>query len=119
VDKWFGKFQVLSQIDLGPAILLRTGHSIVAAPYHRNLVGLRAAIEASEGSEAVLRRVARDRGADYLVLCTHALESGGPDKPQPFATGLARGSRATPDWLEPINDMPGGSALKVWRIRRE
>ncbi len=110
---------VLSQIDLGPAILLRTGHSIVAAPYHRNLVGLRAAIEASEGSEAVLRTVARDRGADYLVLCTLALESRGPDKPQPFATGLARGSRATPDWLEPINDMPGGSALKVWRIRRE
>jgi hypothetical protein len=110
---------VLSQIDLGPAILLRTGHSVVAAPYHRNLVGLRAAIEASEGSEAVLRTVARDRGADYLVLCTLALESRGPDKPQPFATGLARGSRATPDWLEPINDMPGGSALKVWRIRRE
>ncbi|MFB0490248.1 hypothetical protein ABIE45_002834 [Methylobacterium sp. OAE515] len=109
---------VLSQIDLGPAILLRTGHSIVAAPYHRNLVGLRAAIEASEGSEAVLRTVARDRGADYLVLCTLALESRGPDKPEPFATGLARGSQATPNWLDPINDMPGGSALKVWRIRR-
>jgi hypothetical protein len=63
--------------------------------------------------------VAWDRGADYLVLCTLALESGGPDKPQPFATGLARGSQATPDWLEPVGGMPGGSALKVWRIRRE
>ncbi|MBP1183090.1 hypothetical protein [Methylobacterium sp. PvR107] len=110
---------VLSEIDLGPAILLRTGHSIVAAPYHRNLVGLRAAIEAFEGSQAVVREVARDRGADYLVLCTLALEPGGPDKPQPFATGLARGSQAIPDWLEPVGGMPGGSPLRVWRIRRE
>ena len=66
-----------------------------------------------------MRTVTRDRGADYLVLCTHALASAGPDKPEPFATGLARGSQATPDWLEPIGGVPGGSALKVWRIRRE
>ena len=110
---------VLSSIDLGPAILLMTHHAVVAAPYHRNLVGLRAAIEASEGSEATLRQVTGARGADYLMLCTAALDRAEAGKPEPYATSLARGTEPAPDWLTPVTDMPGSSALKVWRIRHE
>lgn len=110
---------VLSSIDLGPALLLMTHHAVVAAPYHRNLVGMRAAIEASEGSEATLRRVTRARGADYLLLCTAALDQAEPGRPEPFATDLARGTVPTPDWLTPVTDLPGSSALRVWRIRRD
>lgn len=110
---------VLGSIDLGPALLLMTHHAVVAAPYHRNLVGMRAAIEASEGSEDTLRRVAQARGADYLLLCTAALDRAEPGRPEPFATDLARGTVPAPDWLTPITDLPGGSALKVWRIRRD
>lgn len=109
---------VLSLIDLGPAILLNTHHAVVAAPYHRNLVGLRAAIDAAAGSQATLRRVTLERGADYLVLCTAALERGDAAGPEPFATGLARGTLPAPDWLDPVTDMPAVAALKVWRIRR-
>ena len=77
-----------------------------------------AAIEAFAGSQDALRQVVEDRGADYLVLCTAALEDGGPDKPPPFATDLARGGQPAPDWLEPVGDVAAGSALKVWRVRR-
>lgn len=110
---------VLSSIDLGPALLLMTHHAVVAAPYHRNLVGLRAAIEASVGSAETLRRVADARGADYLLLCTAALEKAKAGRPEPFATQLARGTVATPDWLTPIATLPAVSALKVWRIRHD
>ncbi len=110
---------VLSSIDLGPALLLMTHHAVVAAPYHRNLVGMRAAIEASAGSEDTLRRITRQRGADYLMLCTAALDRAEPGGPEPFATDLARGAVPAPDWLTPVTDLPGGSALRVWRIRRD
>jgi hypothetical protein len=110
---------VLSRIDLGPALLLMTHHAVVAAPYHRNLVGMRAAIEAAEGSEETLRRVARERGADYLLLCTAALDRSEAGGPEPFATDLARGAVPDPDWLAPVTDLPAGPALRVWRIRRD
>ncbi|MCJ2089096.1 hypothetical protein MKK88_24375 [Methylobacterium sp. E-005] len=110
---------VLGSIDLGPPLLLMTHHAVVAAPYHRNLIGLRAAIEASEGSEATLRRVVRARGADYLLLCTAALDRPEAGRQEPFATDLARGIAPAPDWLTPITDLPGGSTLRVWRIRRD
>ncbi len=110
---------VLGTIDLGPAILLMTHHTIVAAPYHRNGVGLRAAIEASAGTQTTVRRVARERGADYLLLCTSVLDEAEAGGPEPFATSLARGTAPAPDWLAPVGAMPGGSTLRVWRIRRD
>ncbi|MCJ2073009.1 hypothetical protein MKK75_30155 [Methylobacterium sp. J-030] len=110
---------VLGSIDLGPALLLMTRHAVVGAPYHRNLVGMRAAIEASEGSEDTLRQIAQARGADYLLLCTAALDGGQAGGPAPFAADLARGTVPAPDWLTPVTGLPGGSALRAWRIRRE
>ena len=47
---------MLAPIQMGPAILLYTPHTIVAAPYHRAIPGLIAAIEGFGGSEADLRR---------------------------------------------------------------
>lgn len=55
---------ILAPIDLGPQLLLRTHHRVLAAPYHRNAQGIRAWIEgASDPSRA------RDAGTDYLILC--------------------------------------------------
>ena len=55
---------VLAPIDLGPQLLLRTPHRVLAAPYHRNGYGIRAWIEgAGDPSRA------RAAGADYLILC--------------------------------------------------
>ncbi|MCJ2051330.1 hypothetical protein [Methylobacterium sp. J-070] len=102
---------VLAPIFLGPAILLRTSHRIVAAPYHRAIPGLLAAIEGLGGTEADLDRVLRDFGIRYLVAC--------PDRPMAdlqaepaFATRLARGA-ARSGRLEPV-ELPG--PLKVWRV---
>ena len=102
---------VLAPIFMGPTILLRTPHTIVAAPYHRAITGLTAAIEGLGGTEGDLDRVLRDFGIRYLVAC--------PDRPADdlqaeiaFASRLATGA-ARSDRLEPL-DMPG--PLKVWRV---
>ncbi|WP_336489104.1 hypothetical protein [Methylobacterium nigriterrae] len=103
---------VLALVRMGPAILLHTPHSVVAAPYHRASAGLRAAIEGLGGSEADLRRHVAARGATYLVACPgHPAADLGAEPA--FATRLAAGTAAA-DWLEPVP--VAGTNLKIWRV---
>ncbi|GJD44450.1 hypothetical protein AFCDBAGC_2317 [Methylobacterium cerastii] len=103
---------VLAPVVMGPSILMRTPHAVVAAPYHRAIPGLTAAIEGLGGSEADLRRHVAAHGVRYVVVC-RARPSPGLDGPA-FATRLARGE-VQADWLEPLP--LGGDVLKVWRLR--
>ena len=104
---------ILAPIFMGPAILLHTPQRIVAAPYHRAIPGLTAAIEGLGGTQADLDRVLSTFGIRYLVAC--------PDRPaedlqtQPaFATRLLQGT-ARSDRLRPL-DLPG--PVKVWEVVR-
>ncbi|WP_407528771.1 hypothetical protein [Methylobacterium oryzisoli] len=106
---------VLAPVDLGPSLLLNTPHRVVAAPYHRNIVGIQAGIEAF-GSEESLRGVAAARGADYIVLCR---APGGRSPDGPVARGLLDGA-LVPSWLEPVpvqTMLPQTSGLRVWRVQ--
>ncbi|MDP4022130.1 hypothetical protein Q8W71_05820 [Methylobacterium sp. NEAU 140] len=104
---------VLAPIFMGPSILLRTPHAVVAAPYHRAIPGLTAAIEGLGGTEADLRRSVAAFGVDYLVACPS--RPGDDIRGAPaFATRLARGETSS-DWLAPVA-VPG--VLKVWRVTR-
>lgn len=62
---------VLAPIDLGPQLLLRTHHRVLAAPYHRNAHGIRAWIDGANDPSR-----ARAAGADYLIVCRPG--HGGP-----------------------------------------
>lgn len=104
---------VLAPIFMGPSILLRTPHRIVAAPYHRAVPGLTAAIEGLGGTEADLNRVLSTFDVRYLVACPARPADDLQAEPA-FATRLARGA-ARSDRLEPV-DLPG--PLKVWRVLR-
>ena len=101
---------VLAPIDLGPDILLRTHHAIIAAPYHRNVAGLVAAITAFGGSEADVKAVMSAMHADYLVICPALVPAQG--QANSFAAKLAAGAKVP--WLvpEPVSAGP----LKVWRV---
>lgn len=104
---------VLAPISLGPSILLRTSHSVVAAPYHRAVPGLEAAIEGLGGTEADLNRVLTAFRIRYLVACPARPADDLQAEPA-FATRLAQGE-AQSDRLAPVA-MPG--PLKVWRVTR-
>lgn len=103
---------ILAPIAMGPSILLRTPHSVVAAPYHRAIAGLTAAIEGLGGTEADLRRHVDALGITYLVTCPNL--PGLDLLPETaFATRLTRGETTAP-WLEPLT-LAG--RLKAWRVR--
>jgi len=102
---------VLAPVFMGPAILLNTAHSIVAAPYHRAVPQIAASLEGLGGTEADLRRATASQGATYLVAC--------PTRPADdlrsetaFATRLMRGE-ASAAWLRPE---PSQGPLKIWRV---
>ncbi len=58
---------VLAHVDLGPAILLHTAHSVPAAPYHRNVEGILVADELLGGPSTVADL--RAAGVDLVVVC--------------------------------------------------
>ncbi|SFV07591.1 hypothetical protein SAMN02799631_04585 [Methylobacterium sp. 174MFSha1.1] len=99
---------ILARIDLGPALLLHGHHTVVAAPYHRALPGLVAALEAFHDANS-LAAVAARVGADYIVACATPADPGAPS----VADRIGRGE-ITPPGLEPVPvpDTP----LRVWRL---
>ncbi|MFC3691213.1 hypothetical protein ACFOWB_03180 [Chenggangzhangella methanolivorans] len=107
----------LNTIDVGPALLAHTGLSVVGAPYHRNVDGLTAALDAFGGSEETARSVALSRGAAFVVVC--ATDGGvtpyAEENPGGFSAKLLSGP--APAWLEPI-DLGPDAKLKAWRVLR-
>lgn len=103
---------ILADLDLGPSILLNTGHKVVAAPYHRAIAGLTASVEGLRGDEATLKRALATSSATYLAVCTNQ-DASKTLVPEPFAHQLIMG-KAMASWLErlPLPD----TALAVWRV---
>jgi len=75
---------ILAHFNHGPELLYRTGHAVVASPYHRNTAGLLDTHRAfgSEDDRAA-REVAARRGIDLVLLCRD-----GPVLPYPAVRDL-------------------------------
>lgn len=106
---------LFAPIDLGPAILQRTGHSVVATAHHRNVVGIGKVLRAYTGTPDEARRIVAASGAGWLLFCptlgeTQRYTAIAPDG---LAARLAKGN--TPGWLRPVH-VPGVTDLKVYRI---
>jgi hypothetical protein len=93
---------VLTQIDLGPFVLLYTRHSVIAAPYHRNNHGNRLMIDSLMAAPEAAREKLRAAGVRYIALCdaTNKEERLNKMAPQGLAAAIAH---ETPlDWLRPL-----------------
>jgi hypothetical protein len=91
---------VLAAIDHGPEILWRSGASVVASPYHRNVDGILDTLDAFEGDERTAKGIVDRRGIDLIVVCPTVdgkdYPSAGPDS---LFTRLVEGDAAA--WLRP------------------
>jgi hypothetical protein len=107
--------RVMAPIDLGPAILAATRHSVFAAPYHRNNDGNLAMIHTMLGAPQAVRDILRDRKVDYIVMCAGGFEQIEFSKlsPDGLAARLNRGD--VPDFLQPL-DLGPSSRLVAWRV---
>jgi hypothetical protein len=107
--------RVLGFIDAGPFLLMQTPHTVLAAPYHRNIKGNGAMFDVFLGpvSEAQQRLAAL--GVDYVAFCPSSAErytyAGAAS--DGFAAALGRGE--TPLFLERIP--LDGTPLAVYRAR--
>jgi hypothetical protein len=101
---------VLGPLDLGPAILANTPHSIVAAPYHRADKAIRFNQELMDGPAAVDPARLVGRGINYVVTCT---AYAGHVKSQSLHAALLAGR--VEGWLRPL-PTADGDIIKIWQV---
>lgn len=111
------KATIFAPLDIGPAILQRTDHSVIATAHHRAEKAMKDVILAFTGSPDEAHALIAKHKAGYVVLCTDLVEPqiyvsrGGEDS---FAAALRDGT--APSWLEPVVlDVP--ESFRVWRVR--
>lgn len=107
---------LMAPLDIGPDLLQRTPHSVVATGHHRNNAAMALTIHAFIGPADKAREMARQGGATLIVACPHAPEFA--TFRQVAADGLAaRLSRGdVPAGLEPL-PLGHGAQLRAWRVK--
>lgn len=106
---------LFSTINIAPALLVRTPHSVVTTGHHRNHATLHRVLSAFLARPAAARALVAGSGAQYLVFCDEELARLAPGNPDGLAARLLAGQPI--DWLEPQVRLSAGS-FHVYRIRR-
>lgn len=106
---------ILAPLDIGPDLLQRTPHSVVATGHHRNNAAMALTIHAFIGPSDQAAEQARRGGAMLIVACPQAPEfkTFGQVSPDGLAARLSRGD--VPAGLEPLPLGPGAQ-LRAWRV---
>lgn len=113
---------ILNQFALGAGVLVWTDHSVLAAPYHRDVEGTMTVIQALRAGPEQARATVLGSVADYVLICpatpetafyaNNPAEGVAPD--DTLSARLGRGD--VPDWLAPVEI--GTSPLRLYRIIR-
>lgn len=108
---------VFAPIDTGPAILVRTPHSVIATGHHRNHTAMSRVITAYMSDPAESAPIVRASGATWLVFCASIpeMENLAAVNPRGLSARLARGEPI--DWLVYDARLSRGD-LRVYRILR-
>ncbi|MCB1428307.1 MAG: hypothetical protein KDJ66_04155 [Nitratireductor sp.] len=107
---------VMSDVNSGPVIIVKTGHSVVGGPYHRNERAILDMVDFFETDLEKPRAIALRRPIDYVAWC----DPGKPVTPElennpALAIHLLKGSE--PDWLERVSSPD--ERLLLFRVRRD
>lgn len=113
---------MLNHFGMGADVLVWTRHSVIAAPYHRNIAGTMTMMNALRSSPDAARSIVAASPATYMLVCTASPEvefyaqhpAGGIKPEQTLSAVLAAGQH--PDWLTPVD--LGASPLKLYRVVR-
>lgn len=113
----FSKGMIAAPSNMGSPLLRFTGHSVLAAPYHRDPNGMLAVLHAGlatpEKAEAILGNV----GTDYVVFCPGdgELKEMAARAPDGLAAALLKGR--PPAFLKDVTPAEATN-LKVYRLVR-
>ena len=109
---------IFAPLDIGPTILLRSHHSVVATGHHRAEEAMADVIQAYISPPDEAQAIVASRDADYIALCANLTEPSlyAYEAPDGLAARLREG--AVPEWLEPIALDGSSSEFLVYRVRR-
>jgi hypothetical protein len=107
--------RVLAISNLGSPTLLYTPHNVLAGPYHRNVAGNLAALEAFVGSPETAREVTRRYGVELIAFCRDNSETAFLAKraPDGLLAGLIAGK--VPNWMAIVPES-AGKPLQIYRV---
>lgn len=108
---------ILTGIETGAPVLARTNNRIIAAPYHRNIVGNQFLIEVMlEGDMSLAKDEIQAKNIDYIVIGNdaHLMVLKKSASEEALINKLY--SSNVPSWLETIyDDVPDG--YRIFRVR--
>jgi hypothetical protein len=106
---------VLTVSNLGSAVLRYTPHRVLAGPYHRNVAGDIATLDALMGDERRAEDIVRRQGVTIVALCPGNDETAAlaADAPGGLIAALVAGR--VPGWLRPVPSRPG-EPLRLFRV---
>ena len=106
---------IAGPIDAGSHILALTPHSVLAAPYHRDNHGNRAALDAFLALPSEAQSILRANNVQYVVNCSGFGELDALAKRAPNSLAMHVVTNTPPAWLKLL---PLGGAYQVFVIRR-
>lgn len=109
---------LFAPLDIGPFLLLRTHHSVIATNHHRNQRAMAKVLRAFMSPPEKARGIIASTPADYVLFCPdwNEIELYNRDSPKGLAARLQSGR--PPAWLKPV-PMPAGTTIRVYRFVRQ
>ena len=107
---------ILTPIDLAPRLIVMTGHTGIAGPYHRNGEAILDVFHGFRGDDARLRETVDRYDVAYVLLCPGMSGEGHYGANDPDSNFARLNRDEPPEWLEPIT-LPENSPFKLWRVR--
>ncbi len=107
---------IFAPLDIGPSILLKSDHAVIATGHHRAEAAMRDVILAFTSEPDAARAIMNRYRADYVAICSDLVEINMLADAQP--TGLAAQLVAgdQPTWLRPVELSGTPDEFRVWRV---
>ena len=94
---------VLGFIDAGPFLLMQTPHTVLAAPYHRDVSGNTTMLDIFLAPVDEARQRLTEAGIDYMAFCPGSPERYNYSAAAPHGLAAALGRGDVPDFLVPVS----------------
>lgn len=109
------KSSFVAPFDMGPAMLLTTGHNVLASSHHRNQAAMRDQIDIFRLPEAKAHAIVKRRGINRIAACFGEAELELYTKRNPDGLWAQLAKAAPPQWLE--YEGKYGEGIAIWRLK--
>ena len=107
---------MVANVDFGPALLAFTGHTVLAAPYHRISHGVLTVQRIFSSPPEAAKKLMVEAHADYLALCGASRPTGLEDGALKEGLWARLTANEVPDWLERVS-LPEGNPFVLYRVK--